>query len=99
MPKKKKPKINVKKMSTNRSVKTLNKKSKKYDSDSSDSEVKKKVVRSKASSKINSDDCVVCSKLYESSNQDWFQCKLCSGWGHESCGIKGKFHFFCKKCF
>ncbi|CAK1582747.1 unnamed protein product [Parnassius mnemosyne] len=27
------------------------------------------------------------------------ECKICSDWAHESCGIKGKFNFFCKTCF
>ncbi|CAK1587284.1 unnamed protein product [Parnassius mnemosyne] len=92
----KKTKIIFKKMTTKQSIKTLNRKSRKNhensvlpdDSDSSDSKTNK-----------NSDDCVVCSKSYENSDQDWFQCKICSDWAHESCGIKGKFNFFCKTCF
>ncbi|CAH2092102.1 unnamed protein product [Euphydryas editha] len=64
-------------------------------------EVKKKVVRRKTNSKTkkNNDDCVVCNKAYENSDQDCFKCKICSGWAHESCGIKGEFNFFCKTCF
>lgn len=106
------PKINIKKMATNQSIRTLNRKSKTYqehfslhdDSDSSDSvlaEVKKKNILRKINAKTNkhSDDCIVCSKSYENSDQDWFQCKICSGWAHESCGIKGQFNFFCNTCF
>lgn len=107
----KNPKINGKKMTTKRSIRTLNRKSKinqenfsLHDdsdlSDPSDSEVKKKVDTKKINAKNKySDDCIVCSKSYENSEQDWFQCKICSGWAHESCGIKGQFNFFCKTCF
>lgn len=109
----KKPKNIIKKMATKQSIKTLNRKSKinkensvlQDNSDSSDSivlaEVKKKQDRSIKKSYINknSDDCVVCSKTYENSDEDWFQCKICCGWAHESCGVKGKLNFFCKSCF
>lgn len=74
-------------MTTNQSIKTLN----------IISETKTK--KTKAKSGENSGNCIVCNKNYEESNEDWFQCKVCSGWAHESCGIKGLLNFFCKKCF
>lgn len=83
----KKTKKNPKKMTTNQSIKTLN----------IISETKTK--KTKAKSGENSGNCIVCNKNYEGSNEDWFQCKVCSGWAHESCGIKGLLNFFCKKCF
>lgn len=53
------------------------------------------VPKSNASSEI----CVVCKGLYSKSKEEWYQCKLCGLWGHESCGIKGALNYFCKKCF
>lgn len=43
--------------------------------------------------------CVVCQKEYDKSIEDWYQCKLCSKWAHESCGQKGHLNFFCNLCF
>ncbi|KYN50439.1 hypothetical protein ALC57_00076 [Trachymyrmex cornetzi] len=49
--------------------------------------------------KSSDNNCCVCSIDYSISSEDWYQCKLCSGWAHTSCGNKGNFHFFCNKCF
>ncbi|CAK1553830.1 unnamed protein product [Leptosia nina] len=44
------------------------------------------------------DQCNVCKKTYLESTEDWYQCKLCTKWAHETCGIKGTFNYFCSLC-
>lgn len=44
------------------------------------------------------DQCNVCKKKYSESTEDWFQCKICTKWAHETCGVKGVFNFFCSLC-
>lgn len=49
--------------------------------------------------KTGSEDlCKVCKKIYSESTEDWYQCKICAKWAHETCGIKGVFNFFCSLC-
>lgn len=77
--------------------------------DSSDSDnqvlslIKKKTRAAKSTSvpksNANMEICVVCEGLYSKNKEEWYQCKLCGLWGHESCGIKGALNYFCKKCF
>ncbi|CAK1547896.1 unnamed protein product [Leptosia nina] len=44
------------------------------------------------------DQCNVCKKTYLESTEDWYQCKICTKWAHETCGIKGTFNYFCSLC-
>lgn len=46
----------------------------------------------------NDNQCNVCKKKYSESTEDWYQCKICTKWAHETCGIKGIFNFFCSLC-
>lgn len=101
------------KITTEKSIKMLKKRKSKinddtislHDTSSSDSDTivvsKKKKVSKKGYHKKqeDQDNCVVCNKSYKNSSQDWFQCKICSRWGHESCGIKGALNYFCQNCF
>jgi len=57
------------------------------------------ITKGKIEKEKNNNNCIVCNKRYTKSKQDWLQCKLCSGWAHETCGIKGALHFFCQNCF
>lgn len=43
--------------------------------------------------------CIVCNGHYSKSKVEWYQCKICDNWAHESCGIKGAKNLFCHKCF
>lgn len=61
-----------------------------------------KALNKKADNDTNNqdqDNCVVCNKNYNTSSQEWYQCKICSGWAHVSCGVKGRLHYFCNECF
>lgn len=46
----------------------------------------------------NDENCNVCNKKYSDSTEDWYKCKICVNWVHESCGVKGLFNFFCSLC-
>lgn len=49
--------------------------------------------------KAENEKCVVCSECYSKSKVfdiEWFQCKLCCGWAHES---RERLNYFCKNCF
>lgn len=50
------------------------------------------------SAQLSDNECCVCKEKFETSKEDWFQCKLCEKWANESCGIKGVFNFFCSMC-
>ena len=43
--------------------------------------------------------CIMCNGHYAKSKEEWYKCKICGGWTHESCGHKGVINFFCQKCF
>lgn len=104
----------IKKMKTTQNIRQLNTKNQYDSSESSDnmpvhddtsvtssdddinlSELKKKNI----SAEKNENYCVVCKKHYANSKEEWYQCKICGGWAHESCGHKGVINFFCQKCF
>ncbi|CAH2106611.1 unnamed protein product [Euphydryas editha] len=56
----------------------------------------------KRNTSISQDDksyCVVCSRHYAKGKEEWYQCKICGGWTHESCGHKGGINVFCQQCF
>lgn len=98
-------------MSTKQSIKALTKTSKKNNKTDSDISISDNNlvlpdVKNKLFNKDNNNNgrgqdnnCIVCNKNYNSTDEDWYQCKVCSGWAHDSCGTKGKFHYFCQKCF
>ncbi|XP_023019368.2 uncharacterized protein [Leptinotarsa decemlineata] len=43
--------------------------------------------------------CPICQGEYQNSKEEWLQCKLCTKWAYNSCGVLGKLNFFCYKCF
>ncbi|KAG5893490.1 hypothetical protein JTB14_010540 [Gonioctena quinquepunctata] len=49
----------------------------------------------------NKDDsvCPICQGEYQDSKEEWLQCKFCTKWAHNFCGVMGKLHFFCHNCF
>lgn len=57
------------------------------------------ITREKLEKEKHNNNCMVCNKRYTKSKQDWFRCKVCSGWAHKICRIKEALHFFCKNCF
>lgn len=58
----------------------------------------KKRQKDNSSRKIK-DICKVCNGSYAISKEEWYKCKICDGWAHESCGVKGKLNYFCQRCF
>lgn len=66
------------------------------DDDINLSELKK---NNSTNSKEDKNRCVVCNEHYAKSKVEWYQCKICVGWAHESCGHKGIIIFFCQNCF
>lgn len=52
----------------------------------------------KRQSTKNDNDCCVCKQKYNSSEEDWYLCKVCQKWANESCGVKGVFNFYCNLC-
>lgn len=56
--------------------------------------------KKKSNNKYASDHnkCIICTKKYSQSKEDWYKCQGCTGWAHESCGILDILYFTCFKC-
>lgn len=59
---------------------------------------KRKVMQDKSVNKENKDFCAMCKGSYSTSKEDWYQCKNCCLWAHETCGILNNLYFTCLPC-
>lgn len=60
--------------------------------------------RPKTDEKKKSSQCVVCNAVYGAdtdlkNREDWYQCRWCCKWAHESCGNVDFRYFECLNCW
>jgi len=65
---------------------------------------RKKSPKNNKVSLVNEDVCCICKAIYGSEKdvkekEDWYQCKWCTLWAHESCGNVDPRYFECFNCW